>query len=148
MKRPVRYQANVIEAMIKETLEDPGGRTFVILIFYDAQNSGIGYVETPLKYYSNCHRFHNVSDIISIMKRLAEEVNIEDRKRLARIYMKWLHRKHTMHASWAVHFWERFDGDFEGRVYHVQKRRETVFYGMSNLEKILSSTQGGLENAQ
>ena len=147
MRRPVRYQKNVLAAMVKETLEDPGGRTFIILIYYNTDKSIAGFIETPLKYFNISYKFSNVSEIITIMKRLVEEVNKDDRNRLAKTYMKWLRREHTMHATWAIHFWERLDGDFEGKAYHVQERRETVFYGISNLKKILSSSRGEQENA-
>ena len=142
MNQTVRYDENVITAMIREALDDPGGKTFVILIYYDTEYSTSGIIETPIKYHYDAYRFIITTDIPTIMKRVIQDDSVPCKKHLAKHYLKWLRRRNAVRAVWAIHYWERGDGDFEGRAYYVPEHRETVFYGSDNLIKILSSTRG------
>ena len=142
MNQSVRYDENVITAMIREALDDPGGKTFVILIYYDTEYSTSGFIETPIKYYYDRYRFIITTDIPIIMRRVIHDDSVPCKKLLAKHYIKWLRRRNAVHAVWAIHYWERGDGDFEGRAYYVPDHRETVFYGSANLIKIISSARG------
>ena len=142
MKQSVRYDENVITAMIREALDDPGGKTYVKLIYYDTEYSTSGFIETPIKYHYDGYRFIITTDIPIIMKRVIHDNTVPCKKHLAKHYLKWLRRRDGVRAVWAIHYWERGDGDFEGRAYYVPEHRETVFYGSANLIKILSSTRG------
>ena len=142
MKQSVRYDENVITAMIREALDDPGGKTYVILIYYDTEYSTSGFIETPIRYHYDGYRFIITTDIPTIMKRVIQDNSVPCKKYLAKHYLKWLRRRDTVRAVWAIHYWERGDGDFEGRAYYVPEHRETVFYGSDNLIKILSSIRG------
>ena len=142
MKQTMRYDENVITSMIRESLDDPGGKTYVILIYYDTDITPHGYIETPIKYDYDRYIFVNNTDIPIIMKSVIHDDSISSKKHLAKHYLKLLRRRNTVHATWAIHFWERTDGDFEGRAYYVPEHRETVFYGSANLIKILSSSRG------
>ena len=142
MKQSLRYDENVITAMIREALDDPGGKTFVILIYYDTEYSTSGFIETPIKYHYDRYRFIISTEIPIIMKRVIQDDSVPCKKHLAKHYLKWLRRRDAIHAVWAIHFWERGDGDLEGRAYYVPEHRETVFYGSANLIKILSSARG------
>lgn len=142
MKQTKRYDENVITSMIRESLDDPGGKTYVILIYYDTDFSPHGYIETPIKYDYDRYIFTNNNEIPTIMKLVILDDSIPSKKHLAKQYLKLLRKRNAVHATWAIHFWERADGDFEGRAYYVPEHRETVFYGSANLIKIISSTRG------
>ena len=142
LKQSVRYDKNVITAMIREVLGDPGGKTFVILIYYDTEYSISGFIESPTKYHYDRYRFVISAEIPTIMKRVMCDDSVPCRKHLAKHYLKWLRRRDAVRAVWAVHYWERGDGDFEGRAYYVPEHRETVFYGSDDLIKIISSARG------
>ena len=142
MEKAEYFDKNVITSMVRESLDDPGGKTFVILVYYDTEFSASGFVETPVLYYYDRYKFVITTDIPVIMKRVIQDEIVSCRKQLTKHYLKWLRRKNAVHAAWAIHFWERGDGDFEGRAYYVPEHRETVFYGSANLVKILSSVRG------
>ena len=140
--RTVRFDKNVIVSMLKETLEDPGGRTYVVLIYYDTEISASGYIVNPVLEYLNRYYFSNTTDISILLKIVIREYSRERRKHYPKAFLKWLKKRNTLHAVWAIHYWERPDGDLEGRAYFVPEHRETVFYGTANLEKILSTLRG------
>ena len=142
MKQSLRYDENVITAMIREALDDPGGKTFVILIYYNTEYSTSGFIESPVKYHYDRYCFAHTTDIPIIMKQVIQDDSVPCKKHVAKHYLKWLRKRDSVHAVWAIHFWERGDGDFEGRAYYVPEHRETVFYGSSNLIKILSTFRG------
>ena len=141
MKKSVRYDENVITAMIREALDDPGGKTYVILIYFDTEYSKAGFIETPINIHYDRYRFIISTEIPTLMRRVIQDDSVPCKKHLAKHYLKWLRRRDAVHAVWAIHYWERGDGDFEGRAYYVPEHRETVFYGSANLVKIISSTR-------
>ena len=142
MKQTMRYDENVITSMIRESLDDPGGKTYVILIYFDTDISSHGYIETPIRYDYDRYIFTNNNEIPIVMRRVILDDSISSKKHLAKRYLKLLRKRNAVHAAWAIHFWERADGDFEGRAYYVPEHRETVFYGSANLIKIISSSRG------
>lgn len=141
MKKSVRYDENVITAMIREALDDPGGKTYVILIYFDTEYSSAGFIETPINFHYDRYRFIITTEIPTLMRQVIQDDSVPCKKHLAKHYLKWLRRRDAVHAVWAIHYWERGDGDFEGRAYYVPEHRETVFYGSANLVKIISSTR-------
>ena len=142
MEKAAYFDKNVIVSMVREVLDDPGGKTFVILIYYDTELSSSGIIENPILYHYDRYWFTICTEIPIIMKRVIQDDSAPCKKYLAKHYLTWLRRRDAVHATWAIHFWERGDGDFEGRAYYVPEHRETVFYGSANLIKILSSTRG------
>ena len=76
------------------------------------------------------------------MNKVIKEYDIKEGKNQSKSFLKWLKKRQTLHAVWAIHYWERPDGDLEGRAYLVPEHRETVFYGTANLEKILNTFRG------
>ena len=142
MERTECFDKNVIVSMVRESLDDPGGRTYIMLIYYNTVYSTSGFIVTPVSKYDNRYFFSNNTDISLIMKRVIKEYDMEDRRHLSKKFLKWLKKRNSLHAVWAVHYWERPDGDLEGRAYYVPEHRETVFYGTANLEKILSTLRG------
>ena len=142
LKQSAHYDENVITSMIRESLDDPGGKTYVILIYFNTDISSHGYIETPIKYDYDRYIFTIYTEIPIIMRRVSQDNGTTTKKHLAKQFLKLLRKRNAVHAIWAIHFWERPDGDFEGRAYYVPEHRETVFYGSANLIKILSSTGG------
>ena len=139
MERTVCFDKNVILSMVRESLDDPGGKTYVILIYYNTECSTSGFVVTPVSKYDNKYLFEKNTEISCIMEKVIQEYDRKGRKNQSKTFLRWLKKENTLHAVWAIHYWERPDGDFEGRAYFVPDHRETVFYGTANLEKILST---------
>ena len=146
MERTVCFDKSVIVSMVRESLDDPGGRTYVVLIYYDTKYSESGFAVTPVSKYDNKYLFGNNTDISLIMNKVIKEYDIKGGKNQSKSFLKWLKKRQTLHAVWAIHYWERPDGDLEGRAYFVPEHRETVFYGTSNLEKILNTFRGEKNN--
>ncbi len=146
MERTVCFDKNVIVSMVRESLDDPGGRTYVILIFYDTEYSTSGFVVSPVSNYNNKYLFGNNTDISFIMNIVIKDYDSKGRKTQSKTFLKWLRKRNALHAVWAIHYWERPDGDLEGRAYFVPEHRETVFYGTANLEKILNTLRGKKNN--
>ena len=139
MERTVCFDKSVIVSMVRESLDDPGGRTYVVLIYYDTEYSESGFAVTPVSKYDNKYLFGNNTDISLIMNKVIKKYDIKGGKNQSKSFLKWLKKRQTLHAVWAIHYWERPDGDLEGRAYFVPEHRETVFYGTANLEKILNT---------
>lgn len=142
LERAICFDKNVIVSMVRETLDDPGGRTYVVLIYYDTEYSPSGFVVTPVLKYDNRYLFDNNSEISLIMEKVIREYDKEGIKNRSKTFLRWLKKRNKLHAAWAIHYWERPDGDLEGRAYFVPEHRETVFYGTANLEKILNTFRG------
>ena len=139
MGRTVCFDTNVIVSMVRESLDDPGGKTYVILIYYNTEYSTSGFIVTPVLKYDNKYLFGNNTEISLIMKKVINEYDRKCKKKESKAFLKWLKKSNSLHAVWAIHYWERPDGDLEGRAYFVPEHRETVFYGTDNLEKIIST---------
>ena len=105
--------------MVRESLDDPGGRTYVVLIYYDTEYSESGFAVTPVSKYDNKYLFGNNTDISLIMNKVIKEYDIKGGKNQSKSFLKWLKKRQTLHAVWAIHYWERPDGDLEGRAYFV-----------------------------
>lgn len=142
MERTICFDKNVIVSMVRETLDDPGGRTYVVLIYYDTEYSQSGFVVTPVLKYDNKYLFTKNAELSLIMKIVIQEYDKEGIKHRSKTFLRWLKKRNKLQAAWAIHYWERPDGDLEGRAYSVLEHRETVFYGTANLEKILSTFRG------
>ena len=70
MERTVCFDKSVIVSMVRESLDDPGGRTYVVLIYYDTEYSESGFAVTPVSKYDNKYLFGNNTDISLIMNKV------------------------------------------------------------------------------
>ena len=141
-RKTVRYlgENTGIQKMIRESPAEPGGLTYLILIYRTGKRYE-KYVKTPFNYRKQSIRFNYNEDIIAFMRNITETVINSNTDSLPDLYMDWLRTEPAGNAEWAIHFWQRPDGDLEGRVYYVPQNRESLFYGTKNLLKILQSVK-------
>ncbi len=136
------YENSPITLMIRDTLYDPGGRTFLVLVFVEDRKKYTGYIQSPYISDKVSCKFCNEYGIIPMLRNLAKDINEKDRREeLIKTYSKWIRSNLTCHADWAIHFWEREDDELEGRIYDVKNDRESVFYNTNELTKILTSME-------
>ena len=88
--RTVCFDTNVIVSMVRESLDDPGGKTYVILIYYNTEYSTSGFIVTPVLKYDNKYLFGNNTEISLIMKKVINEYDRKCKKKESKAFLKWL----------------------------------------------------------
>lgn len=135
------YESPDIRAFIRETMADPYGRTFLLLVYLRDLDKFSGYYLTPFGESGQKTLFQNFADFEREVQLLVKNVLEKDQRgQLVRCCERWIEEGLPEHADYVILFNINDYMVWTGRVLFGKVRTECTFHSKSELTKLLKQS--------
>lgn len=131
-----QYQTDAVNYMIRESLEDPYGRSFLFLIYLEEGAAFRGKFLSPYLKPSEWVPFDSFQEFLESADHLIRQTLRRDvREEAVRCCRQWIAKGLPMQPDYVLCCTKTLDGDWTGRYIRKSESQIYCFDGKSQLEK-------------
>lgn len=133
------YQTDVMNRMIRESLEDPYGRNFLFLLYLSDRRRFSGKYLTPYFKPYRCVDFDSFTEFQQSADQLIQKILRRDqRDEAVKCCQEWLIKGLPAQSDYVLCCFKKADGDWAGRYIKKSENRICHFDGKLQLKKLMT----------
>ncbi len=141
MRKLTRYELQEYRALIRETLEDPFGRSFLLLVYLDNKSEFSGFYLTPYSLHGERTSFQSLAEMSEkIMDLVSEVLKRDQRGILVRCCERWIEEGLPERADFVILFHIGYNSVWTGRLLSVKLGIDCFYEGRERLLKLLENS--------
>lgn len=149
MQKSVRYESQQCTALIRESMRDPYGRSFLLLVYLDGTDDFSGFYLTPYSEHGDKTRFRSIQELSEKMTELVQMVLHRD---VSGIFVncceEWIEEGLPEHADFVILFHLNKHSAWTGHLLSAKLKINCTFKSrerlLKRLENAAKNQRGGV----